>query len=353
MTAGSPSSTSLFAPRSALLITLEATRRDALGAYGAAPSVTPHLDDLAEEAIRYEWARSVAPLSRPAHASIATGLYPPRHGLRSERSQALADRAVTVAERARAAGFATAAFLGSRALDESSGLLQGFEHHGAPPPGDPTFGDVPKRPAAEVVGEATAWLQERPRERPFFLWVHCSDARRPRHGTDAPETAAYLEEVGAIDRALGELFAVLAAEDLLEETFVAVAGAGGEALGEHGELGAGLELWDSTLRVPLLLRYHDGFGAGEASSEIVSVADLAPTLLEAMGLESRGSGDLDGTSLYYQSVATDRGVYFESYDGWERFGWSPLVGVADARGKLGVLDELDDESRPGHDARHP
>src|SRR5688572_11180984 len=278
-------------PRSALLITLDATRRDALGIYGAEASVTPNLDRLAGEGIRYEWARSVAPLSRPAHASIATGLYPPRHGLRSARSQPLADRAVTVAERARAAGFETAAFLGSRLLDESSGLLQGFERRGGPPAGDPALAEVPERPAAEVVGEAVAWLKDREGDGPFFLWVHCYDAHLPRHARqpDAPEPAPYRAELSEIDRALGELFAELAAQELFGETFVAIAGANGEALGEHGEIGQGLGLWDSTLRVPLCLRYRDGFGAGEASSEVVSVADLAPTLLAAMGLESPDS----------------------------------------------------------------
>src|SRR5688572_10655136 len=70
------------AARGAILLTLDTTRMDALGCYGGPSQLTPALDRLASEGIRFTNARSVAPLTLPAHASMLTGLYPLRHGLR-------------------------------------------------------------------------------------------------------------------------------------------------------------------------------------------------------------------------------------------------------------------------------
>jgi arylsulfatase A-like enzyme len=117
---------------SLLLITLDTTRVDALGAYGCKPSVTPNLDALAADGVVFEQAYTVAPLTLPAHASMLTGLVPPRHGVRDNGIAPLPQAAETLAERAQGAGFQTAAFLGSAVLDAGFGLEQGFERYEAP-----------------------------------------------------------------------------------------------------------------------------------------------------------------------------------------------------------------------------
>ena len=98
-------------PRNVLLITLDTTRADALGAYGRNPSVTPVLDELASESVRFAEAQSVAPLTLPAHASMLTGLVPPRHTLRDNGLWPLPDEARSLAELASDRGLATAAFV--------------------------------------------------------------------------------------------------------------------------------------------------------------------------------------------------------------------------------------------------
>ena len=65
-----------------LLITFDTTRADALGSYGGDPGVTPVLDVLAAEGVRFSDCRSVAPLTLPSHVSLFSGLYPPKHGVR-------------------------------------------------------------------------------------------------------------------------------------------------------------------------------------------------------------------------------------------------------------------------------
>jgi len=322
--------------RSVLLVTLDTTRADALGCYGNGTAFTPNLDALARESLLYTEARASAPITLPSHASMMTGLYPPRHTVRDNGLTPLPPSAVTVAERARAAGFQTAAVVSAVVLDRSWGIAQGFDRFEAPLP-DPQNGGigVESWTAEEVLPRVERWLTERDPARPFFLWVHFFDAHQPyrapadllrRTGGDP-----YLAEVALVDRVLGRLTARLREEGLLKRTFLLIAGDHGEALGDHGESTHGAACFDATLKVPLLLRYPDGWRAGERSGEIVSTADVGPTLLEAMGLTP--PSDLDGSSLYRRSVPPGRGVYFESYYGFLNFGWSPLVGWVDRDGK--------------------
>jgi hypothetical protein len=267
---------------------------------------------------------------------MMTGMYPPRHRVRGNGPMVLPPSARTVAEAARQAGIETAAFVAALALDRAYGIAQGFELYRQPQPWTVRFqGQISERPAAEVVEEALRWWRGRDRSRPFFVWVHVFDPHMP-YAPPQPylEQAGgdpYLGEVAAADAALGELLDALRADGALDEALVMVVGDHGEALGAHGERAHGNLCYDATLRVPFLVRHPDGRRAGEVSQETVSVADVAPTLLEALGLDVPAG--LDGRSLLGPPLPDDRGVYFECYAGWLLRGWSPLAGWADAQGK--------------------
>lgn len=322
-------------PSSALLVTLDATRADAVGAYGGPALVTPHLDLLAREGISYAVARSVAPLTLPAHASMLTGLYPPRHGVRSNAPALLPDAAVTLAEAARRAGCDTAAFVASRLLSKDTGLGQGFDTWDEPA-GEERSGD-------EVARRAANWLRGRanPAGR-FFLWVNLFDAHLP---WDAPEPFveqargdAYLAEVARADAALGLLVEELRTLGLFEGTAIAVVGDHGEPRGEHGERTHGHFVYEGALRVPFVVRpAAGGVGSerrGSADGGAASVADVAPTLARALGLAAPPAGDgSDGIDLLARPIPPERAVYFECLTGFLHLGWSPLVGWADARTK--------------------
>jgi len=343
--------------RSLLLVTLDTTRADALGAYGRTPSVTPNLDRLAAEGLVFERAYTVAPLTLPAHASMLTGLVPPRHGVRDNGLAALPEAARTLAEVAREAGLETAAFLGAAVLDQGFGLEQGFERY--VPPARRFYGEAEpgyaERPAGEVVALALEWLAARDPARPFFLWTHLFDAHAPHAPPAGLLTRAggdpYLGEVAACDLALGRLFAALAERGLDDSTLVIVVGDHGEAFGEHGEVSHGPYVWDSTLRVPLLVRRPGGAGGGERVQELASVADVFPTALAALGLEP--GDDLDGLDLLSDARAEPRGVYFESCYGHFHFGWHPLTGWRTDEGKwvhgARELFFAPDDAREEHD----
>jgi len=327
---------------SVLLVTLDTVRADALGAYGREPSLTPNLDRLAAEGVLFEQAYSVAPLTLPAHASMLTGLFPPRHGLRDDGLAPLPSAAVTLAERALEQGYQTAAFLGSAVLDEGFGLEQGFERYEAPARRfyqQPGLGGA-ERPAQQVAELASQWLRARDPERPFFLWAHLWDAHAPyQPSADLFERAGgdpYLGEVAADDVALGRLLATLRNQHLDDSTLVIVVGDHGESFLDHQEFSHGAYVWNTTLKVPLILRHAGGEDAGRRVATIASVADVYPTALAAMGI-ALSDGErraLDGVSLFEAPPGELRGIYFESYHGYFAYGWHPLTGWLDRKGKF-------------------
>jgi len=320
-------------PLNGLLITLDTTRADAVGIYGGPPGVTPNVDALAREGTTFAAARTVCPLTLPAHSSMLSGLYPPRHGVRTNGLFRLPDSAETLAELAEAAGFDTAAFVAAPVLDRVFGLDQGFATWDQPVRDLADPNEYGARPAEEVVAEAERWLRERSHDRPFLLWVHLFDAHRPWRAPPRFVQQArgnpYLAEVAHADAAVGELVALLDRLRLLERTAIVVAGDHGEGNGDHGERAHGHFLYESTLRVPLVVRVP-GRRAGETDRGAASVADVLPTLADALGLAPPEG--IDGRSLL-APIPEGRGVYFESYDGFLFYGWSPMAGWADERAK--------------------
>jgi len=350
-------------PRSAVLVTIDTTSPSALGCYGQAAPVTPHLDRLARESLVYDDARTVAPLTLPSHASMLTGLYPLRHTVHDNGRNPLPAAAETLAERAGERGFQTAAFVAAVVLAEPFGLAQGFDTYVAPE-GSRAPGGRSELRGGEITERALAWLEERDPERPFFLWVHYFDPHaqyRPERrfverinpSRDVP-FAGYLGEVAQADEAIGRLFDALAKDGTLGETYLVVVADHGEALGAHGELTHSLLIYDATIRVPLLIRDPAGHRAGERSDETVSVADVYPTLVDALALGD--PGPIDGESLFRRRVPPERGVYYESFSAYLTCGWSPLTGWADRHGTYlhGSRPELfaADDRRQQHD-RYP
>jgi choline-sulfatase len=163
-----------------VLVTLDTVRADHLGCYGDAEAVTPVLDRLAAEGIRFAQASSPVPLTLPSHTTILTGLLPPHHGLRNNGAGALPGGPATLATLLAGRGYRTGAFVGAFVLDHRFGLARGFEVYDDEIPRDPRAGTSleAERPGRDVVDRALAWLG-REDARPFFLWVHLYDAHAP------------------------------------------------------------------------------------------------------------------------------------------------------------------------------
>jgi arylsulfatase A-like enzyme/tetratricopeptide (TPR) repeat protein len=291
-----------------LFITLDTTRADHLSCYEAERAEvsrkgakTPQLDALAASGVRFAKAIVQVPLTLPSHACIFTGNYPEVHGLRDMIGFVLNPKQVTLASMVRTAGFRTAAFVGSRALDHQFGLRQGFEVYDDQMS---SLRDVegrlvlPERPAAATTDRALNWLRQHSGER-FFLWVHFYDPHEPY---DPPEpyksTYAgdlYSGEIAYSDEQVGRLLEFLDQSDLRQRTLVIVMGDHGEGLNDHLENTHGVFIYDETLHVPLILA-GPRVPRGRVIQTQVRSIDLLPTVVEFLSLPANPG--VQGTSLW-------------------------------------------------------
>jgi arylsulfatase A-like enzyme/Flp pilus assembly protein TadD len=310
---------------SVLLVTLDTLRADRLGAWGGPAGLTPALDRLAARGVVFEEALASAPLTLPSHATLLTGLEPPRHGVHDNGTYVLPPELETLATRLKTAGYETSAFVGAYVLDRRFGLARGFDHYDDRIDRNASGASVleSQRAGGEVVSAATAWLEGR--ERPFFLWAHLYDAHAPYDPPppfrDAHAGRPYDGEVAYVDDCVGRLVEAARAATARQragEPLVAVVADHAESLGEHGELTHGFFVYQATLRVPFLLA-GPGVPAGERRPGAARTADLAPTLLGRLGLAIPAG--LDGVDLFASGPA--REAYAETlYPA--SFGWSSL-----------------------------
>jgi arylsulfatase A-like enzyme/Flp pilus assembly protein TadD len=333
-----------------LLVTLDTTRADRIGAWGHAAARTPSLDGLAREGIRFSRAYSSIPLTLPAHAALMTGTPPPVHGVRDNGGFFLGDDRTTLAEVLRASGRATAAFVAAFVLNHHWGIAQGFDHYDdAFGPDDPAAAaDLHRqRDGAEVADRAIAWLDGN-RGRPFFAWLHFYDAHWPYEpkGELARTfaSAPYDGEIAYADAQLGRVLDHLRDLGVYENTLIVVTADHGEGLGEHGEPDHGIFAYDSTLHVPLVVRLPGATRRGVVDDTARDI-DVMPTILDALGLETPAG--VAGTSLLRPA---ERPAYAESFYVRFHYGWHEVTALREGRWKLVDLPraELYDlESDPG------
>jgi len=319
------------AARSLVLITVDTLRADRVGAYGWKAARTPAMDAIAARGVRFQRAFAPAPITLTSHASLLTGLYPPGHGSRHNGMRVRGDVA-TLATVLREQGWATGAFVGAFPLDRRFGLDRGFERYGDRMPRTSDGRLLNERPGRVVVDEALNWLNG-VGDRRFFLWVHLfephapyePDAARGPNGGTLPPGLRYDDEIARADVEIGRLLAGLGAR--ISTALVVVAGDHGEAFGEHGEITHSIFLYDTTLRVPLIMA-GPGMGAGpSAPKSDVSLLDVFPTVLDALGLPRR---DVDGVSLLPLArgdTISARDIYAETFAPLLDFGWSSLRSV--------------------------
>ena len=307
-------------PKRVVLVSIDTLQPEHLGCYGYDRPTSPHLDAVAKAGVLFERATSTAPWTLPGHASMLTGLYPSRSGLR-DHDVTLPEGVATLASTLAAAGFATAAVVNSHNLTPTFGLNRGFAQY------EYVREEVGRRePTRAIVDQAIAWLQEHRDER-FFLFVHSYDvhsdykslpqyeqqfvrpydgpadgttaqmsAVRTGHGTfDAADVRHLIDLYDAGIRQFDdELARLLAALGDRDDTLLVVTSDHGEEFLEHGGLLHGRTQYEEVVRVPLIVR-GPGVPAGLRVGTTVSLIDVMPTILAAVGVPAPAG--LDGVDL--------------------------------------------------------
>ncbi|HEY7474502.1 MAG TPA: sulfatase [Vicinamibacterales bacterium] len=316
-------------PASVVLITLDTTRADRLPPHGNLP--LPAIDGLARDGVVFDRAVAPVPLSLPSHASLFTGRLPQVHGARVNGATVSAGLPL-LAEQLHAAGFSTGAFVGSVVLNRSRGLERGFDVYDDVV--SPTGFRRLRRPAHEVVDAAVGWVNTLDSS-PFFLWVHLFDAHAPYAMPEAfdasPDGDPYNGAIAIMDGEIGRLLNALEHRGRLERTAVIVTADHGESLGDHGERGHGIFVYESAVRVPLIIRWP-GI-APRRVGDLAQLIDLAPTVLALQGFTAP---PMDGVSLarVLQGRYSDgRFAYAESMYPLQH-GWSALQSVRQGRYKF-------------------
>jgi len=324
-----------------LLVTLDTVRADRLGSYGYRKARTPTLDGLSRTGIQFSDVVAPAPITLPSHATIMTGLRVPVHGVRNNGTYRLGPEHVTLAERLRDAGYETAAFIGSFVLDGRYGLDQGFDHYDDdvnPEGSEAPSGHFHERTADRISAAASHWLDGRSDpQRPFFAWLHFFDPHSPYAPPDpyrkAHANRLYDGEISFVDAELGRVLDDLKRQGLFERTLVVVMADHGEGLGDHGEPTHSLLVYESTIRVPLIISAPALFErSGVIDDRVVGLVDVAPTLVDMLGIE--GGHEMEGSNLFVAEPDPQRAIYIESMVPLLTYGWAPLTGLRRLDDKL-------------------
>lgn len=319
-------------PVNVVLITLDTVRADHLHCYGYENIKTPTVDGLAANGVLFEKAVTQTPLTEPSHASIFTGTYPNVNHVRDNGFE-LPPSSVTLATILQRAGWDTAGFISSAVLSRQFGFNRGFatyDGQGMEATDKITGQPVAARPANITVDHAISWLNTQS-GKPFFVWLHLYDAHTPYHPPaqflkQYPKSP-YDAEIAFEDQQLGRFLGVVRKKSLPEKTLVLLLSDHGEGLGQHGEDGHGIFLYDSTVRIAWIMT-GPGIPAGVRVRQQAREIDALPTVLDLLG--GKASSAIQGTSLvpaFSGKTVPTTYSYEETLYPKINMGWAELRGI--------------------------
>lgn len=322
---------------SVVIIIMDTARQDRLACYGHFRDNTPNLDELARESTVFRSAYSVSSWTAPAHASLFTGLYPAAHGCTQE-NWTMGEDLVTLAEVLRHNGYQTYGITENPTISASFGFGQGFDSYQEVwRPRD--YGE--ENPAYYLFEGVLAGLD---RQKPFFLFINFIEPHAPYdsshefidayvedptsgpNGNDGKEfylgkvtfseadfrhmKALYDAEILYTDHQIGRIMERLKSEGLWEETIFIVTSDHGENIGEHGHMEHYFSLHQTTVKIPLMIRYPAFFRPGTEDVEPTQITDIFPTLMNLLGLDP---GEAHGADLLEPGARSNRPVLCEFY----------------------------------------
>ena len=314
-----------------ILIIIDTARKDHFSCYGYSRQLTPRIDELAKDGVKFDNAEAAAPWTLPSIASILTGLYPHKHmagyaandpKTHQEGLTYINSSVITLAEVLFDNKYQTVGSFQNPFVDPGYGLNRGFEIYDYFP-GD----DLRIRRADTVVEWAMNWLEKaREKRRPFFMVLHFfdphlaydpipqfaspfiygykgglhppfdpgnADLEKIRNGEIKynDEDKKFIEglydgELSFVDSSLGRLFDFLKLNNLYDNTLIIVTGDHGEEFWDHNSYEHGHTLYQELLSMSLIVRFPMAENKGLVVKDRVSLVDIAPSILAYLRIES-------------------------------------------------------------------
>ncbi len=309
-----------------VVVLIDTLRADHLGAYGYHRETSPHIDALARESLVFRNAIAQSTWTKPATASLLTGLYPKNHGANTLR-QRLADDRVLLSEYLQRAGYRTYGIVANGNAGPLFNFDRGYDRYeyiagGRERPDAITRSDRVNEKVLPIVPELSD-------AQPFLLFIHYVDPHEPylpgarrfsraadvefdrsffkqegyrSHLGDAQHRRelrsrlvdSYDDEIRYNDASFGRVLGALEGHGLLERSVVVVVSDHGEELLERGGLGHKKPPYEEQVRVPLIVRVP-GVGHRQVHGRVEQV-DVTPSLLSLVGVAVPPG--LDGEDLF-------------------------------------------------------
>lgn len=327
--------------KNVVLLTIDATRKDALGLYGNNKGLTPFLDSLKEDLLIFTDCQSTGPYTQASFPGILTSSYFLDYG----QPRGLAQERTLISEPLKDAGFTTAAFHSNPYCSGFFGWNRGWH----------TFYDSmddevePKIPyiRGNVINEkVSAWLSsqaQKQKDNPFFLWLHYMDVHEPymperkyidmvdpsleisgdemyelfqnvilKRDVSDPEKVELLRKlydihVREVDFYIEQFFHKLKELDMLDDTIVIFTSDHGDEFNDHGSLSHDDKLYSELIQVPLFIYGLDQKGTCDF---LVSTVDIPPTIMNLLGQEPHQN--FKGKSLLPVEEYKEEGVFAEA-----------------------------------------
>ncbi len=319
---GSLSAENAERPPDVFIYLIDALRADHLGCYGYSRPTSPEIDAFAKTATLYEQAQTPATWTRPAVATLLTGLYAFSHRAMQD-TEKLADSWELLPEILQSAGYATYAFITNAQVSGSLGFKQGYNE----------FILNNMASAKWANSQAERFLAKTDQQQPVFMYLHVlephasyapkaetfrrfdrgftgscdgsSEALRAAgdlHPRLSEEDIEYLidlydAEIFDVDTAFGEFLELLQRTGRFENALIILLADHGEGFKEHDTIRHGHNINKEEYHVPLIIRFPQGRFAGERVGSRVSLIDILPTILAQSGVRPELKHPLPGTDL--------------------------------------------------------
>ena len=312
------------------IIAVDTLRADHIGVYGYYRNTTPNIDNFRKDSVLFENFYTVTPLTTPAFGTMLTSLYPHQHGAK-RNGLSLFFKIKTLPYYLKKKGYYTAAFISNWPLRKKlSDFNRDFDEYVEVFNKKRWFGILNKEGTAnEVNNRALPWIEKNYNKR-FFLWVHYTDPHAPyinhknfnfeknkieeefyAKESDFALINKYDSEIAFTDFYIGKLIKKLKDLHIYRNSLIIFLADHGESFGEHNYYRHGRKLYNSTLKVPLIIKLPENRLSNTVVKNPVQMVDIVPTIFKEIG--SDYEKNFQGISVFDSNK--DRILYFETYKG--------------------------------------